>query len=420
MSRAKTKRPGARNTGANPTVRRPTGIPDDLPNAAVAALDDLLTGGHEIVQQPPPPKRRGNPFDTDVAPTVSRANAHPGTDAKVPALPPPPKTGKKREPTSAPLDDSQLLEVTELPKVPALRFAVWEDSANLSAAQGAIVAAGQVVSVGASGANGGNRVIETVRRGGIDVLVVALPGGEAIIDAVIALEKKPIVIAAMAGEPTNAIARANAAGADLVTLRPHDVERVAPLVLAAARLSADRSAAAMARGNEAVLRARLEGITEAEPGGLQPFELFQRALELEIKRARRYEYALSVALFAVETDKPAPAAGIRGILRARAGTALITSIRDIDLATQLDHERFLVLLPYTDLTGAAGLARRVIAAVAKLDPVTSAGRAYAPRLVGAVAGSRPDRELSFAKLMKDATQALVQARKDGAELAVQP
>lgn len=419
MSRAKTKRPGVRNTGASPTVRRPTGIPDDLPNAAVAALDDLLTGGHEVVQAPSP-KRRGNPFDTDVAPTVSRAHALPPTDSKVPALPPPPKAGKKREPTAAPLDDSQLLEVTELPKVPALRFAVWEDAANLSAAQGAIVAAGSVVSAGASGTHGGNRVIDTLRRGGIDVLVVQLPGGEVIIDAALALEKKPVVIAAMAGDPTAAIARANAAGADLVTLRPHDVERLAPLVLAAARLSAERSAASLARGNEQVMRARLEGITEAEPGGLQPFELFQRALELEIKRARRYEYSLSVALFAVETDKPPPAAGIRGILRARAGTALIHSIRDIDLATQLDHERFLVLLPYTDLTGAAGLARRVIAAVAKLEPVTSGGRSYAPRLVGAVAGSRPDRELSFAKLMKDATMALAQARKDGAELAVQP
>ena len=90
-----------------------------------------------------------------------------------------------------------------------------------------------------------------------------------------------------------------------------------------------------------------------EPGGLQPFELFQRALELEIKRARRYEYPLSVALFAVELEPPPPPPGMRGILRARAGNALIHTIRDIDLATQLDHERFLVLLPYTDLAGAA-------------------------------------------------------------------
>ena len=79
-----------------------------------------------------------------------------------------------------------------------------------------------------------------------------------------------------------------------------------------------------------------------------------------------------------------------------------------------------MLLPYTDLTGAAGLGRRVIAAVAEGDPVVSAGRSFPPRVVGAVAGAQPGEQLSFAKLMKDATRALEQARRDGAELAVQP
>jgi len=148
--------------------------------------------------------------------------------------------------------------------------------------------------------------------------------------------------------------------------------------------------------------------------------VFQRVIELELKRARRFEYPLSVALFAVDIPPPPPPAGIRGILRARAGNALIHTIRDIDIATQLDHERFLVLLPYTDLKGAAGLGRRVVAAVAEGDPVVSAGRSFKPRVVGAVAGAKIGQELSFAKLMKDATQALNEARRDGAELAVQP
>ena len=134
-----------------------------------------------------------------------------------------------------------------------------------------------------------------------------------------------------------------------------------------------RRIAQNARGAELVLRAKLEEISDPEPRGLQPFETFQRVLELEFKRARRFEYPLSVALFAIEIAPPPPPAGIRGILRARAGNAIIHTIRDIDLATQLDHERFLVLLPYTDLTGAAGLGRRVIAAVAQGEPVVSCG-----------------------------------------------
>ncbi|HEX5063172.1 MAG TPA: hypothetical protein VFV99_27540, partial [Kofleriaceae bacterium] len=81
---------------------------------------------------------------------------------------------------------------------------------------------------------------------------------------------------------------------------------------------------------------------------------------------------------------------------------------------------FLVLLPYTDLKGSANLGRRVIAAVAEGDPVVAGGRSFPPRVVGAVAGGAPGQALSFAKLMKDATRALDQARRDGAELAVQP
>jgi hypothetical protein len=192
------------------------------------------------------------------------------------------------------------------------------------------------------------------------------------------------------------------------------------VLLAAARLVEQRRDLTSARGSEAVLRARLENLTEHDGSGLLPFEMFQRVLELELKRARRYLYPLSVALFALEIPLPPPPAGMRGILRARAGNALVHTIRDIDLATEIDHERFLVLLPYTDLTGATELARRVLAAVANGDPVVAMGRSISPRFVGAVAGAKPGQQLSFAKLMRDATRALEQARKDGAELAVQP
>jgi PleD family two-component response regulator len=185
----------------------------------------------------------------------------------------------------------------------------------------------------------------------------------------------------------------------------------------------ERRTATTAKGSETLLRARLDALVEPEPGALQPFELFQRVLELELKRARRYEYAISVALFAVDTtdargDASPPPPGIRGILRARAGNALIHAIRDIDLATELDHERFLVLLPYTDISGAAFVARRIILAVASGDPVIAGGRTFPKRVVGAVAGAAEGQPLSFARLMRDATRALEQARRDGAELAI--
>jgi hypothetical protein len=393
-TRGRTKRPGTKR--GDTQVKRK--LPDDLPSAAAAALDDLIAASGI------------DDDESDELLTVPQASL--GTK---PPKPPP------RAASSTALSDSMLIEETVLPEIPVLQVAVHEESSHLAAAQGAIAAAGHIVATGAAGPAGIEKILAAIRRGGIDVVIAALPGDEPIIDASLALEpRRPIVIASIAGGGVDAVQRATSAGADLMTTRPHDVERLAPVLLAAARLTNERRISTTAKGAEQMLRARLEELSDPEPRGLQPFELFQRTLEVEIKRARRFEYPLSVALFAVEVPPPPPPAGIRGILRARAGNALIHTIRDIDMATQLDHERFLVLLPYTDLTGAAHVGRRVIAAVGEHDPVVSGGRTFPPRLVGAVAGSKPGEELSFAKLMKEATRALEQARRDGAELAVQP
>ncbi len=327
--------------------------------------------------------------------------------------------------------EDQLVEEEELGAPGPLAIAVHEEPAALATVQSAIATAGHTTAIAGTGAGGLERVHRAL-AGDVDVLIAGLPGGEPLIDAARALApRRPVVIAAVTGAAVDGVRRAAEAGADLVAMRPHDVERLAPVLLAAARLADERRRTASARGTEQQLRARIDALTDTEAGSLQPFEMFQRVLELELKRARRYGYSLSVALFAVEIPPPAPPPGVRGILRARAGNALIHTIRDIDLATALppdlsraydsgptSDERFLVLLPYTDLTGAALLARRVIAAVAELPPVVAAGRSFGPRLIGAVAGAAPGQPLSFSRLMKDATRALEQARRDGAELAV--
>jgi hypothetical protein len=300
-----------------------------------------------------------------------------------------------------------------LAELPPLRFAVYEDSAHLASAQGAIVAAGHVVALGASGRDGMTRILGAVRSSShaLDAVIVALPSGEAIIDAALALEaRRPIIIAAVTGRSVDAVQKAIGVGADLVTARPHDVERFAPLLLAAGRIEAERRSVDQ-------LRAKLDELSDAEPRGLQTLDIFERNIDREIKRAKKFDYPLSVLMFSVEIPAPAPPPFILGILRARAGNALINSIRDIDSATRLDDERFLVLSPYTDLSGATNLARRIVAAVAKGDPVVSSGRTFFPRVVGGVAGAKRGEAVTYTKLVKEATQALENARRDGAELA---
>jgi len=158
---------------------------------------------------------------------------------------------------------------------------------------------------------------------------------------------------------------------------------------------------------------------DPESHGLVTYEAFQRVLELAIIRAQKLEYPLSLALFSVDVTPPPPP-GIGGIVRARAGNALVHSIREIDCATQLEGDRFLVLMPYTDLKRAAALAQRVITSVKNGEPVIAGGRPYPPRIVGAAVSAKLAQQVSFAKLLKDAMQTLEQARRDGADLAVQP
>jgi DNA-binding NarL/FixJ family response regulator len=316
---------------------------------------------------------------------------------------------------------------------------VLESALHLAAAQVAIVQAGHVVVAGGSGREGLEKLRAVVRE--VDALLVGLPGSEPLIDAVLALGlARPVVIAASTASAIEAARRAAASGADLAVVRPHDVERLAPILLAAARLveqhrelRSARSAAADPPGAPGDRREPGEPEESAEPdeaddndelsererGALQPFDVFQQAVEFELERARRYASPLAVAMFSVDIAPPEPPPGVRGILRARAGNALVNAIRDVDLVTELDQDRFLVLLPYTDRLVGAEVARRIISAVAAADPVIAAGRTFPPKLIGAVAGIRPGEPLSFARLVQDATQLLEQAAVTGASLAVE-
>jgi hypothetical protein len=341
------------------------------------------------------------------------------------------------------VDDAEVVEVTELPEVPRLRVLVLEAAPHMATAQSAIVAAGHAV-VSASGRDAVAQLrraldvgaldvggLDAGGRDAIDAVLVGLPGGEPVIDAVLARgPARPLVIAAASSGAVDAARRAAAAGADLATVRPHHVERLAPILLAAARLVEQRRrlTAPPVRDVQGVLDELSDGDgdgdaaadDDAEPGALQTFAVFQHAVERELARAARYGYPLTVALFRLDLAPPPPPPGLRGILRARAGNALVNALRAVDLATELDRDRFLVLLPYTDRAAGAELARRILGAVAAGDPVIAGGRSFPPKVVGAVAGTRAGQPSSLAQLLHDATQLLEQAEVTGAALAVEP
>jgi len=354
----------------------------------------------------------------------------------------------ERRPTGVPTDryeriaDDDVLEVTELPAPPApptpaiaarLRMLVFESAPHLAAAQAAIVGAGHAVAIGAS-------VVDKLQFAvpEVDAMLVSMPGGEALIEAALALGgRRPVVIGVWTSSALEATRRAQAAGADLATVRPHHVERLAPVLLAASRLNDHRRTlgapaaelvepAAPSGGDadetggevDVDLDFDFDADGDAGPGGLLSAELFAQAAQRELERSRRDGRALAVALFALEVPAPPPPAALRGIVRARAGNALVHALRDGDLATELDQDRFLVVMPDCDRAAGADHTRRIISAVAAGDPVTSAGRTFPPRVIGAVTAASGD-ELDLPRLVRDATQLLEQAQVTGASLAVE-
>ncbi|MCE9571906.1 MAG: diguanylate cyclase [Deltaproteobacteria bacterium] len=332
--------------------------------------------------------------------------------------------GDRRADTAIPIDDDQLVEVDELAPQPRARLAIHELTAGqLGLVRAIALASHHVVVAAGAGAAGIAAVTAALSSDPpLDVILAALPGGEAIIDRARALGAgRPVVIASGTAPASSTARDAITAGAELYTIRPHDPERLAPVLLAAARLAEERRSLSTARGTEAVLRSRLEDYGKADTAtGFQRFEFFQRVLELELKRAKRYGYALSVLLLGQLPGRPAPPRDVIGTLRIRAAAAIARAVRDIDMPVEIGDDRFLVLLPYTDLAGAEHVARRAIAAVAAHPPVESGGRAWTTRVAGGVAGLRAGQPVSFAKLMKDASIALRAAIEQQAPLVVAP
>jgi hypothetical protein len=406
-----------------PTRPTPTGPPTPLPGPMLAPIP-APTRLRSAPTLGDTPLARGEYTTSDRSlETATEMPTHSNIDETAP-VPDELIMDLQSAPVELPIDFDQepaaeTDEAIPRPEISSLQVVVFEESAHLGSLQSTITAAGHIVGVAATGRDGVPRVLAALRDDedqDINVVIAALPGGEAIIDAALALEPRPVVIASFGCGVLDAVNRAHAAGADLAITRPHDVERIAPMMFAAARLYLEQRASRATTGTHSID----EDTTSYEPRSLLALDVFQRVIEREIKRAKKFQYALCVAMFAVEFEPPAPPPGIRGIVRARAGNALLNALRDIDMATQLDDERFLVVLPYTDLKSAAAVGRHVIAAVADGDPVISAGRRFPPRVVGAIAGALPGQPLSYSKLIKDATRTLEQARRDGAELAVQP
>lgn len=255
-----------------------------------------------------------------------------------------------------------------------------------------------------------------------DAVIIGLPDHSALVDECLAREpNRPIVIVSLPSPVTSARARSLEARADLFTMRPHSRDSLAAVTRAAEQMASLRSRIRSLRGSEDLLRERMKRFGQSDLAtGFFHIDFFERVLVMELKRAKRYGYSLAACLVGLdawtEDAQPAPAVATR--LRRQAAEAIAKIVRDIDVPVDLADDRMLVFLPYTDLDGATRVGERIAKAVAA-GPEVREGEQVLPHTVSVgIAALRQGKPVSFAKLTRDATQALKAARLKGGNQVV--
>jgi diguanylate cyclase (GGDEF)-like protein len=253
-------------------------------------------------------------------------------------------------------------------------------------------------------------VVERLHDDPPDIVLVGLPGGEAVIESAADMGlERPVMIAALAGPATTARERCESAGADLFTLRPHNADTLAAVLRSAETVVTERRKVITLRGTEEMLRQRLQRYGQAdEATGFRHFDFFEQMLVMELKRAKRYGYSLAVCLVGLDPwadgDEPPPEAARQ--LRVRAAQAVSSCIRDIDIPVDLADDRLLVFLPYTDLEGAEQVGRRVAQAVRSYGNLVHGDQTFRMSVSVGIAALRPGKPISFARLIREATAAV--------------
>jgi len=169
----------------------------------------------------------------------------------------------------------------------------------------------------------------------------------------------------------------------------------------------------------ALENAHLHGLVKAqavtdELTNLANRRRFMEVVELELKRAERFQSPLGLLLvdlddFKLVNDRFGHGTGDE-VLRALSDV-FRESLRDVDLAARLGGEEFAVLLPETDYSGAAGVAERLRASLASLELASPDGEGFGVTASFGVA-VYPEAQ-SVNELLRTADAALYRAKAQG-------
>ncbi len=146
--------------------------------------------------------------------------------------------------------------------------------------------------------------------------------------------------------------------------------------------------------------------------GFRTFGYFKEVLFIEVKRARRYGYPVSLLLVSYDEGEDFPASGTEARRRLFGGLAVAIRkcMRDYDIAVSYAGQSsasgdVLVLMPHTDGEGAKVVARRIREAISRSE-LRLDGRSWRPTVSIGVASSDTGTSDSFSEMVREARQGL--------------
>lgn len=147
--------------------------------------------------------------------------------------------------------------------------------------------------------------------------------------------------------------------------------------------------------------------------GFYTFAHFKEILFIEVKRARRYGFPLSIALLAFDQlGHTAGEGALFANLMGGLALAIRRSLRDTDYPVQYGADRVLLLMPHTDLFGAVVVAKRICDLVAR-STLQHGDEVLRPTVSVGASAQNAGKSYSFSDLIRQAQSALEAAQQSG-------
>lgn len=151
--------------------------------------------------------------------------------------------------------------------------------------------------------------------------------------------------------------------------------------------------------------------------GFYTFASFKQILFIEVKRALRYGFPLSVAMVAYDPlhVPPASEVEVKAMLHGGLAVAIRKSLRDTDMPVYYKGDHVLLVMPHTDRAGALVVAHRIQGKVHR-STLRLEGVALRPTISIGIGSAQDLKTESFAEIIKVASRHLGEARKAGGQV----